>query len=127
MLGPDATALGQIFWYTLEGRDPDGNVTGGWDLDALRAIQDWYVRYALLSAGGVSEAASIGGLVREYQIDVDPDAMRAYKVTLSDIVEAVRGSNIDVGAKTIEINRVEYFIRGLGFVKSIADLENSVI
>ncbi|MFA5554993.1 MAG: efflux RND transporter permease subunit [Phycisphaerae bacterium] len=127
MLGPDATALGQIFWYTLEGRDPNGNPAGGWDLEELRTIQDWYVRYALLSAGGVSEVASIGGFVREYQIDVNPDAMRAYKVTLSEIFDAVRGSNIDVGAKTIEINRVEYFIRGLGFVKSISDLEDSVV
>ena len=79
-LGPDATALGQVFWYTLEGYDPDGNPAGGWDLDELRTVQDWYVRYALMSAGGVSEVASVGGFVKEYQIDADPDAMRAYGV-----------------------------------------------
>jgi Cu(I)/Ag(I) efflux system membrane protein CusA/SilA len=126
-LGPDATALGQIFWYTLEGRDPQGNPTGGWDLDELRSIQDWYVRYALLSAEGVSEVASVGGFVREYQIDVDPDAMRAYGVGLGQVVQAVRKSNVDVGARTIEINRVEYVIRGVGFVKNLDDLRQSVV
>ena len=86
-LGPDATALGQIFWYTLEGRNPKtGEPAGGWDLDELRSIQDWTVRYALQSAEGVSEVASVGGFVREYQIDVDPDAMRAYGVTLPQVL-----------------------------------------
>ncbi len=127
ILGPDATALGQIFWYTLEGRDEQGNPAGGWDLDELRTIQDWYVRYGLLSAEGVSEVASVGGFVREYQIDVDPDAMRAYKVGLGDIFKAVKASNIDVGARTIEINNVEYVIRGLGFFKAIPDIEKTVV
>jgi Cu(I)/Ag(I) efflux system membrane protein CusA/SilA len=127
MLGPDATALGQIFWYTLEGQDKDGKPTGGWDLPELRTIQDWYVRYALLAADGISEVASVGGFVQEYQIDVDPDAMRAYHVTLDEVFNAVKMSNLDVGARTIEINKVEYVIRGLGFVKHIEDLENSVI
>ena len=126
-LGPDATALGQIFWYTLEGRDKEGNPTGGWDLDELRSIQDWYVRYGLLSAQGVSEVASVGGFVKEYQIDIDPDAMRANGVSLENIFKAVKMSNLDVGARTIEINRVEYIIRGIGFVEDIKDLENSVI
>lgn len=126
-LGPDATALGQIFWYTLEGRDPDGEPLGGWDLEELRTIQDWYVRYSLQQAGGVSEVASVGGFVREYQVDVNPDAMRAYRVTLPEIFDAVRGSNVDVSARTIEINRADYFIRGIGFIKSVADLEDSVI
>jgi len=126
-LGPDATALGQIFWYTLEGRDEKGNPAGGWDLDELRTIQDWYVRYGLLSAKGVSEVASVGGFVKEYQIDVDPDAMRAYKVGLGDIFKAVKASNIDVGARTIEINKVEYVIRGLGFFKTISDIEITVV
>jgi len=126
-LGPDATALGQIYWYTLEGRDPDGNPAGGWNLEELRTIQDWYVRYALLAADGVSEVASVGGFVREYQIDVDPDAMRAYRVTLDQVYAAVKGSNIDVGAKSIELNNVEYFIRGIGFVKRVEDIEDSVI
>ncbi len=126
-LGPDATALGQIFWYTLEGRDEQGNPTGGWDLHELRSIQDWTVRYALLSANGVAEVASVGGFVQEYQIDVNPDAMRAYNVTLTEVFNAVRMSNVDVGARTIEINKVEYVIRGLGFIKSLSDIEGSVI
>jgi len=126
-LGPDATALGQIFWYTLEGRDRDGSPTGGWDLDELRSVQDWYVRYALLSAEGVSEVASVGGFVKEYQIDADPDAMRANSVSLESLFMAVKMSNLDVGARTIEINRVEYVIRGIGFIKNLEDLENAVI
>lgn len=126
-LGPDATALGQIYWYTLEGRDGDGQPTGGWDLDELRSIQDWTVRYALLSAKGVSEVASVGGFVKEYQIDVDPDAMRAHGVTLDQVAMATRMSNQEVGARTLEINNVEYVIRGLGYVKSVEDLENSVV
>lgn len=126
-LGPDATALGQVFWYTLEGVDSEGNPAGGWDLHELRTIQDWTVRYALLSADGVSEVASIGGFVQEYQIDVDPDAMRAHDVSLEEVFNAVRMSNVDVGARTIEINRVEYIIRGLGFIQNLEDIENSVI
>ncbi len=127
MLGPDATALGQVFWYTLEGRDPQGNPTGGWDLQELRTVQDWYVRYALLSADGVSEVASVGGFVQEYQVDVDPDAMRTYNVTLDEVFRAVKMSNLDVGARTIELNSVEYVIRGVGFVKKIEDIEKSVV
>ncbi|MFB0516823.1 MAG: efflux RND transporter permease subunit [Candidatus Neomarinimicrobiota bacterium] len=126
-LGPDATGLGQIFWYTLEGHDEQGNPTGGWDLHELRSIQDWYIRYALLSADGVSEVASVGGFLKEYQIDVDPDAMRAHEVKLDQVFSAVKMSNIDVGARTIEVNKVEYVIRGLGFVKSLSDLEYAVV
>jgi len=126
-LGPDATGLGQIFWYTLEGRDQDGNVTGGWDLNELRSIQDYYVKYALSSASGVSEVASIGGYVQEYQVDVDPELMRQYKVSLQQVVKAVKESNQDIGAQTIEINLAEYLVRGLGYVKSIADIENAVV
>ena len=126
-LGPDATALGQVFWYTLEGRDKNGNPTGGWDLNELRTIQDWTVRYALQSADGVSEVASVGGFIQEYQIDVNPDAMRAYGIKLSDVFSAVKNSNVDVGARTIEINKVEYMIRGLGFIKKISDIENTVV
>ena len=114
-LGPDATALGQIFWYTLEGRDPDGQPAGGWDLDELRTIQDWYVRYSLLSAEGVSEVASVGGFVQEYQIDVDPDAMRAARRHASTRSSRPSGSRTSTSAPgRIEINRVEYVIRGLG-------------
>ncbi|MFC1452558.1 efflux RND transporter permease subunit [Verrucomicrobiota bacterium] len=127
VLGPDATALGQIYWYTLEGRDAGGNPTGGWDQEELRTIQDWYVRYWLLSADGVAEVGSVGGYVKEYQVDVDPDAMRAYGVTLDQVFQAVAAANIDVGAKTLEINRVEYFIRGVGFIKGIDDIRSSVV
>ena len=126
-LGPDATALGQVFWYTLEGMDPDGKPTGGWDLDELRSAQDWYVRYALQGVDGVAEVASIGGYVKEYQIDVDPDALRTYGIALHEVFNAVRGSNLDVGARTIEINAVEYVIRGLGFIENLDDLRKTVI
>lgn len=126
-LGPDATGLGQIFWYTLEGRTPDGEPAGGWDLAELRSIQDWYVRYGLMGVAGISEVASVGGFVKEYQIDVDPDAMHDKGVSLAEVFAAVKQSNIDVGARTIEINRVEYVIRGIGFVKSLGDLEKAVI
>ena len=126
-LGPDATGLGQIFWYTLEGRDKDGNVTGGWDLQELRSIQDYYVKYALSCAAGVSEVASIGGYVKEYQVDVNPEIMRQYNIGLSDIVKAVKKSNQDIGAQTLEINQAEYLVRGLGYIESIEDIENAVV
>lgn len=126
-LGPDATGLGQIYWYTLEGRDKNGNVTGGWDLHELRSIQDYYVKYALSSASGVSEVASIGGYVQEYQIDVKPELMRQYNISLSEIVKAVKESNKDIGAQTMEINQVEYLVRGLGYIKSVSDIEDAVV
>jgi Cu(I)/Ag(I) efflux system membrane protein CusA/SilA len=126
-LGPDATGLGQIFWYTLEGRDQKGNVTGGWDLQELRSIQDYYVKYALSSASGVSEVASIGGYVQEYQVDVNPELMRQYNIGLNQVVKAVKESNKDIGAQTLEINQAEYLVRGLGYIKSISDLENAVV
>lgn len=126
-LGPDATALGQVFWYTLEGRDAKGNTTGGWDLHELRSIQDYTVKFALSSANGVAEVASIGGHIQEYQIDVDPELMRQYNINLQQVVKAVKQSNKDIGAQTLEINQVEYFVRGLGSIKSIADIENAVV
>lgn len=126
-LGPDATGLGQIFWYTLEGRDEQGNVTGGWDLHELRSIQDYYVKYALSSVDGVSEVASIGGFVQEYQIDINPAILKEYNISLAQVVDAVRKSNKDIGAKTIEINQAEYLVRGLGYIKSIEDLETAVV
>jgi copper/silver efflux system protein len=126
-LGPDATALGQVFWYTLEGRDPEGNVTGGWDLHEIRSVQDYYVKLGLSGVEGVSEVASVGGFVREYQIDVDPDALRAYNVGIDDVMMAVRNSNRDIGAKTIEVNKVEYLVRGLGYIESLEDIENTVV
>ncbi|WP_430973852.1 efflux RND transporter permease subunit [Sunxiuqinia rutila] len=126
-LGPDATALGQIYWYTLEGRDKDGNPAGGWDPHELRTIQDFHVRYALTAAKGVAEVASIGGFVKEYQVDIDPAAMKAYGVTIAQIMTAVKSSNLDIGARTLEFNRAEYLIRALGYIKNLGDLEESVV
>ena len=127
-LGPDATALGQIFWYTLEGRNPEtGEPSGGWDPHELRTIQDYYVGYALTSAKGVSEVAAIGGFVKEYQVDIDPVAMKEYNVNVAQIMNAVRKSNLDVGARTVEFNRAEYLVRGLGYIKNIDDLEKAVV
>ncbi|MEQ9217934.1 MAG: efflux RND transporter permease subunit [Cyclobacteriaceae bacterium] len=126
-LGPDATALGQVYWYTIEGRDKNGNPTGGWDLHEIRIVQDFYVKYGLNATEGVSEVASIGGFVQEYQIDVNPDALLAYNIPLHRVMTAVKQSNKDVGAKTIEINQAEYLVRGLGYIKSVEDLEKAVV
>src|SRR5210317_875971 len=126
-LGPDATGLGQIFWYTLEGRDENGHVTGGWDLHELRSIQDYYVKYGLAAASGVSEVSSVGGFVREYQIDIEPELLRQYEIDLKQVVAAVKQSNGDIGAQTLEINKVEYLVRGLGTIKSIEDIESAVV
>lgn len=127
-LGPDATALGQIFWYTLEGRDPKtGEPTPGWDPHKLRTIQDFDVRYQLSAAAGVSEVASVGGYIKEYQVDLDPDALRSYGISLTEAMQAVLNSNIDVGAGTMEINKAEYIIRGLGYVKTLKDIEEAAI
>ena len=126
-LGPDATALGQVYWYTLEGRDEAGTPTGGWDLHEIRTVQDFYVKYGLNAVDGVSEVASIGGFVQEYQVDVDPDILKAWGISLQQVMMAVKKSNRDVGAKTIEINRAEYLVRGLGYIKSIDDLEKAVV
>ncbi len=127
-LGPDATALGQVFWYTLEGRDPKtGKPTGGWDPQELRTIQDFYARYYLTASKGVSEVASIGGYIKEYQIEIDPDAMKAFDVNTKKIMSAVKNSNMDIGAQTIEFNKTEYLVRGLGYIKSLSDLEESVV
>ncbi len=126
-LGPDATGLGQVFWYVLEGRDPQGNPTGGWDLDELRSIQDWQVRYALLAANGVAEVASVGGFQRQYQVDVDPDALRANGISLAEVANAVRKSNQEIGARNLAINGVEYFLRGTGYIEKVEDLEKAVV
>ena len=127
-LGPDATALGQIYWYTLEGRDPKtGAPNGGWNPQELRSIQDFYVKYGLATAEGVSEVASVGGFIKEYQIDLNPEALKAFNVSAMDVMNAVRKSNLDIGAETIELNNVEYIIRGLGYVKNLDDLEISVV
>ena len=127
-LGPDATALGQIFWYTLEGRNPQtGEPAGGWDAGELRSVQDFYVKYTLASAEGVSEVGSIGGFVKEYQVEINPDAMRAFNLSVMEIMTAIQRSNQDIGAETIEINQAEYLVRGLGYIKNVSDLEESVV
>lgn len=126
-LGPDATALGQVYWYTIEGRDKEGKPTGGWDLHEIRSVQDFYIKYGLNATEGVSEVASIGGYVQEYQIDVNPAALAAYDIPLHKVMLAVQKSNRDVGAKTIEINQAEYLVRGLGYIKSVEDIEKAVV
>ncbi|TAK44063.1 MAG: efflux RND transporter permease subunit, partial [Saprospiraceae bacterium] len=126
-LGPDATALGQVYWYTIEGRDPQGNPTGGWDLNEIRTVQDFYVKYSLNAVEGVSEVASAGGQIKEYQVDVNPSALKAYDIMLMDVVAAVKKSNRDAGSQTIEINKAEYLVRGLGYIKKVEDLELAVV
>ena len=93
----------------------------------MRSIQDFYVKYGLATAEGVSEVASVGGFIKEYQIDLNPEALKAFKVSVMDVMNAVRKSNLDVGAETMELNNVEYIIRGLGYVKNLGDLEVSVV
>ena len=118
-LAPDATALGQIFWYTVEG--------DGLDLGRLRAIQDWYVRYQLNSVPGVAQVASVGGFPIEYQIDLDPNKLRAYNVTLGELYAAVARSNSAVGGKVIQKGNAEYIIRGVGWIQGTSDIEQIVI
>jgi Cu(I)/Ag(I) efflux system membrane protein CusA/SilA len=126
-LGPDATALGQVYWYTLEGRDENGKPAGGWDLHELRTIQDFYVRYSLAGAEGVAEVASVGGYIKEYQVDLDPVAMKANNISIMEVMNTLKSSNQDVGANTVEINQVEYLVRGLGYVQDLEDIEEAVV
>ena len=118
-LAPDATAVGQIYWYTVEG---DGK-----DLGELRALQDWYVRYQLNSVPGVAEVASVGGAPREYQVDIDPNKLRAYGVTLGAIYDAISRSNSSVGGRVIHKGNAEYLIRSVGWIKGVKDIENTVV
>ncbi len=118
-LGPDATGVGQAYWYTVEGK--------GQDLGQLRAIQDFFVRYQLNSVPGVAEVASVGGYVRQYQIDIDPNSLRAYNVSLADVRMAVERSNNNVGGKVLEYAGQEHVIRGVGLIKNLADVENLVV
>ncbi len=117
-LGPDATGVGQVFWYTVE---------GPYDSGALRSLQDWYIRYQLNSVPGVAEIGSIGGFVRQYQIDVDPAKLRAYRIPIRMVFEAVERSNSNVGAKVIEANDTEFVVRGIGLIESVEDIENVVL
>ena len=118
-LAPDATALGQIFWYTVEG---DGRDPG-----ELRAIQDWYVRYQLYSVPGVAEVASVGGFPIEYQIDIDPNKLRAYNVTLGEVYSAVARSNASVGGRIVQKANSEYLVRSAGWIQSLDDVKKIVI
>src|SRR5881398_130836 len=120
-IGPDATGLGWVYEYALV------DDSGKHDLAALRSIQDWNLRYALESVQGVAEVAPIGGFVKQYQVDLDPNALVAYNIPLSDVVSAIKTSNADVGGKTFEIATTEYFVRGRGYIKSVADIENIVL
>ncbi len=126
-LGPDATALGQVFWYTLEGRDAKGEVAGGWDLHELRSIQDWTVRPALLSVEGVAEVASVGGHTREIIVEADPLALKRYEIGLQELYKALSLSGEDSGGGSVEINQVEYLIRGRGFLRSVEDVGETVV
>jgi copper/silver efflux system protein len=118
-LGPDGTGVGHVFWYTIEGK--------GYDLEALRTLQDWFVRYQLNTVPGVAEVASVGGFVREYQIDLDPNRLFAYNTKVGDVMEAVKRSNNDVGGRLLEQADAEFLIRGKGYIKSKEDLENIVV
>ncbi len=123
-MGPDATGLGQIFWYTIEN---DAAAANPLSLAELRSWQDFYVKYLLQSVRGVSEVSSIGGFVKEYQIDVDPKKLFAFDVHLSTLIKAVKNSNMDVGAEVIEDGSREFVVRGKGFFTSLQDIENAVI
>jgi Cu(I)/Ag(I) efflux system membrane protein CusA/SilA len=146
VLGPDATALGQVYWYTVENgyycpnhpgeayngpgtcpKDGQPLVRSQYNLAELRSLQDWFVKFQLTAVKGVSEVASVGGYVKQYQIDVDPNRMLSYGIDMMRLIRAVKASNIDVGAKVIEEGGMEFVIRGLGFIKSIEDIENIVI
>jgi Cu(I)/Ag(I) efflux system membrane protein CusA/SilA len=115
MMGPDATGVGQVFWYTVE---------GPYDSGTLHSIQDWFVKYQLNSVPGVAEVASVGGFVRQYQIDLDPIKLRAYNIPLQNIVSAVERSNNNVGAKVVESGDTEEIVRGIGLVRSLKDIED---
>ena len=116
VLGPDGTGVGHVFWYTVEGKN--------YDLATLRSIQDWYLRYKLVSVEGVAEIASIGGFVKQYQVDVNPNKMRAYNVTIGEVANAIQRNNNEVGGKLLEISDAEYFVRGQGYITSTEDVEN---
>src|SRR5947209_10688603 len=118
-LAPDATAVGQIFWYTVEG---DGK-----DLSELRSIQDWFVRYQLNSVQGVAEVASVGGAPTEYQIDLDPNKLRAYGISLGEVYAAVARSNSSVGGRVIHQGNAEFLIRSVGWIENIDDIRDTVV
>ncbi|HCS19626.1 MAG TPA: metal transporter [Bacteroidetes bacterium] len=114
-LGPDGTGVGHVFWYTLQG--------DGYDLGELRAVQDWYVKFALQNVEGVSEVASFGGFQKRYQVDINPEKLIYYNISAMDVAKAIRDNNRDVGGSIYEMNRMGYMIRGLGYIKDIRDIE----
>src|SRR5690348_16244405 len=109
-LGPDATGVGQVYWYTLH--------APGYDLGTLRALQDWYVKFALQNVPGVSEVASFGGFQKQYQITLDPHKLNYYNITIMDVINAVRKNNNDVGGRVFDMNDANYMVRGLGYIKN---------
>lgn len=115
-LGPDGTGVGHVFWYTLEG--------DGYDLGELRAVQDWYVKFALQNVEGVSEVASFGGFQKQYQVSINPHKLVYYNISTMDVVNALKANNRDVGGSLFEMNRMGYMIRGLGYIENIEDIEN---
>src|SRR5712675_1614129 len=118
LLGPDATGVGWVFEYALV------DESGKHNLAELRSIQDWNLRYSLSSVKGVAEIAPVGGFVKQYQVDLDPNKLLGYGIPLSDVVAKIKASNADVGGKTFEVATVEYFVRGHGYIKSVADIES---
>lgn len=118
-IGPDGSGVGHVYWYTVEGK--------GQDLATLRSIQDWYIRYKLAAVDGVAEVASIGGYVKQYQVDVNPEMLRGYDLSVSEVVNAIQKSNNEVGGKILEVNDAEYFVRGQGYIQSKEDVENTVV
>src|SRR3982075_1748071 len=121
VIGPDATGVGWVYEYALV------DDSGKHNLAELRSLQDWHLRYALESVKGVAEVAPVGGFVKQYQVDLDPNALVAYKIPLSDVVSRIKASNGDVGGRVFEVATTEYYVRGRGYIKSIADIENIVL
>ena len=120
-LGPDATGLGWVYQYAIE------DTTGKLNLAQLRSLQDWYLRYSLTAVPGVSEVASIGGFEKQYQVDIDPAKLLAYRIPVTQVMSAIQNANSDVGAMVVELSEREYMVRGLGYLKSIGDIESVVV
>jgi len=115
-LGPDGTGVGHIFWYSLDAK--------GYDLGEQRALQDWYIKFALQTVPGVSEVASFGGFQKQYQVIIDPVKLNYYNLSMMDVLKAVKSNNNDVGGRKFEMSDKSYIVRGLGYIKSIAEIEN---
>ncbi len=120
-LGPDATGVGWVYQYALV------DTSGKYNLAELRSFQDWYMRYYLQSVQGVAEVASIGGFQKQYQVNLDPNALVGYKIPIGQVVDAIRKGNNDVGGRLVEFSGAEYMVRGRGYAKSVADIENIVV